>query len=211
MRRVASQAGARRTLQPKGRHRAQEILQAARALLVENGYAALTTRKVAQRVGIRQSNVQYDFPAKVDLVRALFESSIAESMRPLARMMVRRRMSPERRLAWALDQFLQSHQSLEQQVFVRELWALAAHDNAVAGVMNGFYRRWVDITTKNLLQITPALGLRRAQRRALLIISLVDGLSLFHGAAGLDHPAVAGIERDVREVVLALARDVLGR
>jgi AcrR family transcriptional regulator len=210
MRRVASQAGARRTVQPKGRHRAQEILQAARALLVENGYAALTTRKVAQRVGIRQSNVQYYFPAKVDLVRALFESSIAESMRPLARM-VRKRMSPERRLSWALDQFLQSHQSLQQQVFVRELWALAAHDPAVAGVMNAFYRRWIDITTKNLLEITPALGLRRAQRRALLIISLVDGLSLFHGAAGLDHPAVAGIERDVREVVLALARDALGR
>jgi AcrR family transcriptional regulator len=210
MRRVASQAGARRTVQPKGRHRAQEILQAARALLVENGYAALTTRKVAQRVGIRQSNVQYYFPAKVDLVRALFESSVAESMRPLARM-VRKRMSPERRLSWALDQFLQSHQSLEQQVFVRELWALAAHDPAVAGVMNGFYRRWIDLTTKNLLEITPALGLRRAQRRALLIISLVDGLSLFHGAAGLDHPAVAGIERDVREVVLALARDALGR
>ena len=119
MRRVASQAGARKTVQPKGRHRAQEILQAARALLVENGYAALTTRKVAQRVGIRQSNVQYYFPAKVDLVRALFESSVAESMRPLARI-VRKRMSPERRLSWALDQFLQSHQSLEQQVFLRE-------------------------------------------------------------------------------------------
>ena len=210
MRRVASQAGARKTVQPKGRHRAQEILQAARALLVENGYAALTTRKVAGRVGIRQSNVQYYFPTKVDLVRALFESSVAESMRPLARM-VRARMSPERRLSWALEQFLQSHQSLEQQVFVRELWALAAHDPAVAGVMNAFYRRWIDITTKNLLEITPALGLRRAQRRALLIISLVDGLSLFHGAAGVDHPAVAGIERDVRAVVLALARDTLGR
>ena len=77
--------------------------------------------------------------------------------------------------------------------------------------MNAFYRRWIDITTKNLLEITPALGLRRAQRRALLIISLVDGLSLFHGAAGVDHPAVAGIERDVRSVVLALARDTLGR
>jgi AcrR family transcriptional regulator len=210
MRRVASQAGARKTVQPKGRHRAQEILRAARALLVENGYAALTTRKVAGRAGVRQSNLQYYFPTKVDLVRALFESSVSDNMRPLARM-VRARMSPERRLSWGLDQFLKSHQSLEQQVFLRELWALAAHDPAVAGVMSGFYRRWIDLTTKNLLEITPALGLRRAQRHALLIISLVDGLSLFHGAAGVDHPAVAGIERDVRAVVLALARDTLGR
>jgi AcrR family transcriptional regulator len=191
-------------VQPKGRHRAEEILQAAREVLVTDGYAALTTRKVAERVGIRQSNVQYYFPAKVDLVRALFESAVAESTRGLARKMVESRMSPAQRLIWAIDQFLRSHHSLEQQTFLRELWALAAHDPDVAAVMNTFYRRWVDLTTANLLEINPALGLRRAQRRALLVISLVDGLSLFHGAAGIDHAATHGIERELREAVLML-------
>jgi hypothetical protein len=38
------------------------------------------------------------------------------------------------------------------------------------------------------------------------MISLVDGLSLFHGATGLDHPAVAGIDRELRDLVLAMTR-----
>jgi AcrR family transcriptional regulator len=193
-------------VQAKGRHRAEEILRAARAVLIDEGYAALTTRKVAERVGIRQSNVQYYFPTKVALVRALFEDSVAASTRAIAARLAHERASPEARLLGSLEYFLEAHHSLEEQRFQRELWALAAHDAAVAGVMNGLYRRWVELTARNLRQINPALERSRAQRRALLIISLVDGLSLFHGAAGLDHPAVRGIEHDVRTLVRALVR-----
>ncbi len=197
-------------VQVKGQHRAQEILQAARAVLISEGYPALTTRKVAQRVGIRQSNVQYYFPAKVDLVRALFEEAMAENTRALARRMAEGRMNPRQRLIWTLDQFLRSQAAREEQIFLRELWALSAHDAEVAEVMNGFYRRWIDFAAANLLALNPALGLRRAQRRALLVVSLVDGLSLFRGEAGVDHPAVKGIESEVRAAVLALAeRDEL--
>jgi AcrR family transcriptional regulator len=192
-------------VQAKGQHRAQEILRAARAVLISDGYPALTTRKVAERVGIRQSNVQYYFPAKVDLVRALFEEAMAESARALARRMAEGRMSPRQRMIWTLDQFLLSQESREEQIFLRELWALAAHDAEVAEVMNSFYRRWIDLAAANLLEVNPDLGLRRAQRRALLVVSLVDGLSIFRGAAGLDHPALKGIEGEVRAVVLALA------
>ncbi len=192
-------------VQVKGQHRAQEILQAARDVLIGEGYPALTTREVARRVGIRQSNVQYYFPAKVDLVRALFEEAMAESSRGLARRMAEGRMTPRQRLVWTLDQFLRQQESREEQIFLRELWALSAHDPEVAAVMNTFYRRWIDLAAANLLQVNPALGLRRAQRRALLVVSLVDGLSLFRGAAGLDHPAVKGIESEVRAAVLALA------
>jgi hypothetical protein len=54
--------------------------------------------------------------------------------------------------------------------------------------------------------INPELDRGRAQRRALLIVSLVDGLSLFRGATELDHPAVRGIEAELRDLVRALAR-----
>lgn len=60
--------------------------------------------------------------------------------------------------------------------------------------------------TRSLLALNPKLGQRKAQRRALVVLSLIDGLSLFHGAVGLQHPAVDGIEKEVREIVLQLAR-----
>jgi AcrR family transcriptional regulator len=193
-------------VQSRGQQRADEILRAARAVLVEEGYAAMTTRKIAQRAGIRQSNVQYYFPTKGDLVRALFEAAVAEDSQSLGERAAARKTSPARRMMGSVDQFMQSHQSLEKQRFLRELWALSAHDPEVAQVMSAFYRRWIDLTAKALLAINPELGQRRAERRALIVIAMVDGLSLFHGAAGVDHPALAGIEREVREVVLALSK-----
>lgn len=194
-------------VQPKGRHRVDEILHAARAVVVEDGYAALTTRKVAERVGVRQSNVQYYFPAKVDLVRALFDDSMARTAREVAERFAAGRASPEARLLGGIDHFLETHHSREEQRFLRELWALAAHDPEVADVMNQFYRRWVDLTARNLVLINPALDRGRAQRRALLIVSLVDGLSLFRGVTELDHPSVRGIEHELRDLVRKLARD----
>lgn len=193
-------------VQAKGQQRVAEILQAARAVLVEDGYAALTTRKVAERVGVRQSNVQYYFPAKVDLVRALFEDSVARTARAVAERFAAGAASPEARLLGGIELFLETHDSLEEQRFQRELWALAAHDPDVATVMNQFYRRWVDLTARNLLLINPALDRATAQRRALLIVSVVDGLSLFRGVTALDHPSVRGVERELYDLVRSLAR-----
>ena len=203
----ARRARAGTAVQAKGQHRVAEILQAARAVMVEHGYAALTTRKVAERVGVRQSNVQYYFPAKLDLVRALFDDSMARTAGAVAERFASGRVSPEARLLGGIDHFLETHHSLEEQRFLRELWALAAHDPDVAAVMNQFYRRWVDLTARNLILINPALDRSRAQRRALLIVSAVDGLSLFRGVTELDHPAVRGIERELRDLVRRLARD----
>jgi AcrR family transcriptional regulator len=205
--RAARRARAGTAVQPKGQHRVEEILHAACAVLVEDGYAALTTRKVAERVGVRQSNVQYYFPAKVDLVRALFEDSMARTARVVAERFAAGRASPEARLLGGIEHFLETHHSREEQRFLRELWALAAHDPEVADVMNQFYRRWVDLTARNLVLINPALDRGRAQRRALLIVSLVDGLSLFRGITALDHPSVRGIEHELRDLVRSLARD----
>ena len=193
-------------VQPKGEHRIGEILDAARSVLVEEGYPAFTTRKVAERLQIRQSNVQYYFPAKADLVKALFERAMQQNLQAFAKQLGGKPRSPQQRMIWSVDQFLRTHHDRSEQVFLRELWALSAHDVDVAQAMNEFYARWVDLVTRSLLAINPKLPRRKAQRRALLVISLIDGLSLFHGAFGLQHPAVEGIDKEVREVVLLLAR-----
>jgi AcrR family transcriptional regulator len=203
---VARRARAGTAVQVKGQHRVEEILRAARAVMVEDGYAALTTRKVAERVGVRQSNVQYYFPAKVDLVRALFEDSVARTGRAVAERLAPGRVSAEDRLLIGVEEFLDEKRTLEEQRFQCELWAMAAHDAEVAGVMNQFYGRWVDLTARSLLLINPALDRGRAQRNALLIVSLVDGLSLIRGASGFDHPSARGIEQDVLALVRTLAR-----
>ena len=60
----------------------QVILDAARTRLLADGYAGLSTRKVAQEAGVPLSQVHYHFGSKGGMVLAVLE---AENQRRLAR------------------------------------------------------------------------------------------------------------------------------
>ena len=60
----------------KGQRRTETILDAATAILIEEGYAQLTTRKIATRARIRPGNLQYYYPAKHDVVRAVLDCKL---------------------------------------------------------------------------------------------------------------------------------------
>src|SRR5438105_14355686 len=55
----------------KGLGRAQDILQAARALLATEGYAGLSMRRVASESGMSLSNVQHYYGSKDQRLEAL--------------------------------------------------------------------------------------------------------------------------------------------
>lgn len=57
-----------------------EILAAAAALFVENGFAATTTRAIAERVGIRQASLYYHFAGKDELLMELLTTSVRPSL-----------------------------------------------------------------------------------------------------------------------------------
>jgi len=88
-----------------------EIIEVAAALFTTVGYAATTTRQIAERAGLRQASLYYYFPDKEGILDAL----LTDSMRPLvsmARQLARRGEDPEVRL-WALSychiRYLVSH------------------------------------------------------------------------------------------------------
>lgn len=57
-----------------------EILDAAAALFVERGFAATTTRAIAERIGIRQASLYYHFPGKDDILVELLERTVRPSV-----------------------------------------------------------------------------------------------------------------------------------
>jgi AcrR family transcriptional regulator len=62
---------------PNGDDVRRRVLDAAEALFAERGYAAATTRDIAQRAGIQKRMVFYYFPRKDALYRAVLERVIA--------------------------------------------------------------------------------------------------------------------------------------
>lgn len=192
-------------VQAKGQRRVDEILDAATAVLVEEGYAQLTTRKIAARVGIRLSNVQYYFSTKQALLQALVERSIEQYYEVLRTKAARGSKSPKTQLLYSIDYVLRSHAKPEIAILFKELWALAAHDKDAARVMDSFYAKWCEMATELVMELNPDISRRKAERRAILIIGLVDGHVLFTGAGSTPSPALRGIDKEMKDAALRIA------
>ncbi|WP_228489183.1 TetR/AcrR family transcriptional regulator [Raineyella fluvialis] len=66
--------------QASGLSTRDQILDAAAALFVEEGFGACTTRQIAERAGIRQASVYYHFASKDEVLLVLLSSSIRPSL-----------------------------------------------------------------------------------------------------------------------------------
>ncbi|MET3987355.1 helix-turn-helix domain-containing protein [Streptomyces sp. PvR034] len=101
--------GARRVGRPRadqrrpdsGRPPREELLGAAAELFTVRGYAATTTRAVAELAGMRQATMYHYFGGKEELLAELLESTVAPSLVLARRLLAAADLSAERRL-WEL-------------------------------------------------------------------------------------------------------------
>ena len=150
-------------------------------MLVERGYARLSTRTVAARAGMRPGNLQYYFRTKQEVVRAMLARELERATHTIAARMAAAGETPEERLHTAVDAVLAEQEAAASCRFFRELWALAAHDAAVDAAMREFYVGYWRGVVGLLLDANPDLGRPRAERRAALLIAMLEGLTLFRG------------------------------
>lgn len=182
----------------KGRDRIEKILDAATRLLIDEGYAQLSTRKIAARAGIRPGHLQYYFPTKQAVVRGLLERYLERATRSFDG-----RTSD---LDTVLDGILSEQTTGDSARFFWELWALAARDPAVAEAMRVFYRGYWRNLVDALLAAEPALGRPRAERRAALMVAMLEGLTLFRSRTDQALP-LPFLERELRGLARKLATD----
>jgi AcrR family transcriptional regulator len=79
----------------------EELLSAAAELFTSLGYAATTTRAVAERAGMRQASMYHYFGGKEDLLAALLEGTVRPSLDLAGALGAREEVPAEARL-WAL-------------------------------------------------------------------------------------------------------------
>lgn len=65
----------RRKPKGSGQERREEIVAAAKALFMAEGFARVTTRAVAEKAGLSQTGVYLYFPTKEDILRAIGEET----------------------------------------------------------------------------------------------------------------------------------------
>jgi AcrR family transcriptional regulator len=183
----------------KGKKRAEEILDAATQILVEEGYGGFSMRRVAETLSIRLSNVQYYFGGPGELLSALFDRALERSITAF-------KSRPAQGSLEDLIRFiLDEQQPQEYCLMFWELWALAARDEEINAVMARYYAQYQKQIEYVLSKAVPGLAPGARRRRAVLIMSLMEGLSLFRGVEGrLDIPA-RQLDKDVVEAVIRIA------
>lgn len=185
----------------KGRARSAAILDAATAVLVEEGAAQLSTRRIAARAGVHPGNVQYYYRTKADIVRALLQRYLAASVRDIETRLAARGATPAARLQATLDGILDDQADGDGCRMFWEIWALAARDAAVAQATAEFYARYRRGVAAALRAVSPRLTPRRAERRAALLVALLEGLTVWRFGARKRERLDPGLARELRAVV----------
>ncbi len=190
-------------VQSKGRERVEKILDAATELLIQGGHAQFTMRQLAERLGIRLSNLQYYFPSREQLIQKLLQRFLDTCKQEIASLSAVT-ATPRKRLLAAIDFLLKDQETESSCKIFWELWALSARDEKVGKIMADFYETYVNTVSEMLLALNPEIPVRKVDRIAVLVVSMIEGLSLMRGFGRQRHPRIKGIEKELREAVLRL-------
>ena len=167
--------------QEKGISRLISILDAAREVFIESGYAALTMRKVAARAGISIGNLNYYYRTKEDLLRDLLEYVINHYLEEFDRRRQIAGHSPEKQLQAVLTFWIEDLSTPETTVFFPELWALGNHDPHIAELVDDLYAKARLPLNELIPQINPTLTKKEAEQIALYMCAAMEGLTVFVG------------------------------
>lgn len=154
------------------------MLAEAEAILVADGYAALTMRRVADRAGISLGNLQHYFPTRLALVEALLEA-VGARLRAQFGARVRQVTSPRERVEAAVDALIENVTAEDRFVPMWEIWSMATHDPSLARIVDRAYARLFTECAALIAEADPRVSAGDAISRARLIVALVEGAGFF--------------------------------
>jgi len=201
----ARSEGAKPEAQPSTRRnreqRIREILDTARQVFQEDGYAGFAIRRVADRMGITHGNLQYYFRTTEDLLRTALPAYLSQVMEDYTNIANRPGTDAAQRCSTLINRIFQNLNETDLPKFMVEIWAFASHEAYVAELLRDMQTRFRGIFAKLLSELHPTLSSDECLVRAAVIAAQMDGMTIFasHG----DYPG-----RDYVELVRVAKRAV---
>ncbi len=168
-----------------GRETAARLVAAARELLETENYERFSMRNVAQRAGVSLANLQYYFPRREDLAKALFNDIADHYKAAYEECLARAPEDPVERFRLVLRWNMEDIGKKSTRQFFIQFWALL-------GSMDDFKGRYlrelycVDIGQlgEHIGAIHPGMDAREIRQRATLIAAMIEGLMVVTGDFG---------------------------
>lgn len=158
----------------KGSARKVKILQTAEWVLMDEGYAGFSLRKVAKRAGVSIGNLQYYFPTRAELLDGMMESLLGSCMSHYQRHIVVI-PNPQDRLMECATYLLSDSSQQGMFQILREMWALAVHDEDAAASVAEFTRSWQAMQATMIRDVNPELSPERADALAAVAVAMLSG------------------------------------
>jgi len=146
------------------------LLDAAEALLLEEGYAAVTSRRLAAKAGTNPALLYYYFANMDDLFVALFRRGSERSFGRLKQALD----SPQP--LWAMWGLIHDYSST---ALTMEFMALANHRKVIRAEIAAASKRFRQLQLKSLTRVLEGYGVDAGEWPPVSIIILMSGVSRF--------------------------------
>jgi AcrR family transcriptional regulator len=194
----------------KGRARIQEILAAAKSVLLEKDYTQFSLRNIAAAAGMRLANLQYYFPSKGAIIHALGDYVVQEYESRYRAHFAKLPNAPQPRFVAMLDFLIEDiHEPRTRRFFV-QLWALLeSSDRSGRGVLlNELYAHHIAGIAQHIGELNPKLSPGARRQRAAMISAMIDGMMLMLlDADALRNPGEPDLAAEMRRQLLRIATD----
>ena len=185
---------------------AVRIVEAARELLLTEGYAQFSMRNVAGRAGVHLANVQYYFRTRDDLVRALLEDTGARYRASYDELRANAPADRIARFLAVIDFNLKDIAAWETRRYFIQLWALLTEIDGHSGhLMNDLYAIDIELLSECVTELVPEAEPAEVRRRASLIAAMIEGMVVVRSAHSRSPQELNRLMSRARAVAMQLA------
>jgi AcrR family transcriptional regulator len=171
------------SLRAQGLRTRNAIIKVARKLLLEGGSLEFSLRAVAMGAGISISNLQYYFPTRMAVVRAVIQPIMDVYLENLQRGLGSD-ATPREMLERLMQQTVEDAKNSKDVALWWHFVSLASSDAECAKLLQD----WYDTLTRGIAQlvraVNPALKPAECTQVAVLLAAMADGLAMQVSTAG---------------------------
>lgn len=183
-----------RRLTEKGNSTVIRILEEAKNVIVEDGFAGLSFRAIAKRMGTNVGNVSYYYGAKDDLMVDLAEYIFDKWELRLERDIPAAITDKLALFRYCIRYMIDQNKQRKTMFLLLEMYAMANHSRAVSKMMDTFYGRLRATIDRMIAAINPSMPADTRALRAALITTQIEGLMILVGPGKPRHRELEGIE-----------------
>lgn len=187
----------------KGQERIEQILKAARDILIDNGYSGLTMRKIATAVSITIGNLHYYYS-----MADLQDHVIGDYLAGFENVRIEAGTLAEDQFTAVVGFIIDDLNNRRTTNFFPELWAMANHDEQAAERMHELYRKARLDLNELIGTLNPALSENEREQVALFISASMEGLTPFIGNGKPWESKIPGIKNIAVNSFLELVKTI---